>query len=48
MHNKFEQDTLKTFRAHKGKLLTVNVKKRKKSAIFIFFQQLVNLSENWS
>ena len=37
-----------SYRAHKGKLLTLNAKNRNKSAIWIFFQPLLKLSENWS
>ena len=37
-----------SYRTHKVKLLMYNAKNLNKSAILIFFQALLNLSENWS
>ena len=45
MHNKFEKETYKLLKLS-VKLLTKNAENRKKSAILIFFQPLLNLSED--
>ena len=47
MQNKFEKDTFMLSRPQ-GQLIDINAKNSNKSAILIFFQPLLNLSENWS